>query len=86
MVYFSQTGNNRTIAKKIAEALSAHIDEIMDKKNRKGRLNWLRAGRDSRDGRLTQIEYKKNPQGYDTIIIGAPIWAWSPIPPLRTYL
>ncbi|MHA2188044.1 MAG: flavodoxin family protein [Candidatus Thorarchaeota archaeon] len=86
VVYYSRTGNNRTIAEAIADTLSADIDEIIDKKKRQGRLNWLRAGGDSRGGKLTEIEYEKNPQDYDTIIIGAPIWAWNPIPPLRTYL
>jgi flavodoxin len=86
VVYYSRTGNNRTIAESIAGRLSADIDEIIDKKNRQGRLNWLLAGRDSRAKKLTEIEYQKNPQDYDTIIIGAPIWAWNPIPPLRTYL
>jgi flavodoxin len=86
VVYYSRTGNNRTIADSIASKLSADIDEIIDKKNRSGRLNWLLAGRDSRARKLTEIEYKKNPLDYDTIIIGAPIWAWNPIPPLRTYL
>lgn len=86
VVYYSRTGNNRAIAKAIADALSADIDEIVDLKNRKGRLNWLRAGRDSRAGNLTEIEYEKNPQDYETVIIGAPIWAWNPIPPIRTYL
>jgi flavodoxin len=86
VVYYSRTGNNRTIAESIASRISADIDEIVDKKNRQGRLNWLLAGRDSRAGKLTEIEYQKNPQDYDTIIIGAPIWAWNPIPPLRTYL
>ncbi|MHA2164013.1 MAG: flavodoxin family protein, partial [Candidatus Thorarchaeota archaeon] len=86
VVYYSRTGNNRTIAEAIANALSADIDEIIDKKKRQGRLNWLRAGGDSRGGKLTENEYEKNPQEYDTVIIGAPIWAWNPIPPLRTYL
>ena len=86
VVYYSRTGNNRTIAESIANRLSADIDEIIDKKNRQGKLNWLLAGRDSRAGNLTEIEYQKNPQDYETIIIGAPIWAWNPIPPLRTYL
>ncbi|MHA2287094.1 MAG: flavodoxin family protein [Candidatus Thorarchaeota archaeon] len=75
VVYYSRTGNNRTIAEAIADTLSADIDEIIDKKKRQGRLNWLRAGGDSRGGKLTEIEYEKNP-----------IWAWNPIPPLRTYL
>lgn len=86
VVYYSRTGNNRTVAEQIAQALSADIDEIIDKKNRQGKLNWLLAGRDSSSRKLTEIEYQKNPQDYDTIIIGAPIWAWNPIPPLRTYL
>lgn len=86
VVYYSRTGNNRAIAESIANQLSADIDEIVDKKNRQGRLNWLLAGKDSRSGKLTEIEYQKNPQDYDTIIIGSPIWAWNPIPPLRTYL
>ena len=86
VVYYSRTGNNRTIAQEIAQLLSADIDEIIDKKNRAGKLNWLLAGRDSRARKLTEIKYEKNPQDYDTIIIGAPIWAWNPIPPLRTYL
>jgi flavodoxin len=86
VVYYSRTGNNRTIAESIAKQLSADIDEIIDKKNRQGKLNWLLAGKDSRAGKLTEIEYTKNPQDYDTIVIGAPIWAWNPIPPLRTYL
>jgi flavodoxin len=86
VVYYSRTGNNRAIGGAIAKALSADIDEIIDKKNRTGKLNWLLAGRDSRSGKPTEIEFGKNPQNYDTIIIGAPIWAGNPIPPLRTYL
>ncbi|TFH04736.1 MAG: flavodoxin, partial [Candidatus Thorarchaeota archaeon] len=67
VVYYSRTGNNRTIAETIAKSLSADIDEIIDKKNRQGRLNWLLAGKDSRSGNLTKIEFQKNPQDYDTI-------------------
>ena len=74
VVYYSRTGNNRAIAKTIAEKLSAEIDEIIDKKKRLGKLGWLLAGRDSRARKLTEIEFQKNPQDYDTIIIGSPIW------------
>ncbi|MHA2230581.1 MAG: flavodoxin family protein [Candidatus Thorarchaeota archaeon] len=86
VAYYSRTGNNRTIGEAIAKALSADIDEIIDKKNRRGKLNWLRAGRDSRERNPTEIKFEKNPQNSDTIIIGGPIWAGNPIPPLRTYL
>ena len=86
VTYYSRTGNNRTIGEAIAKSLSADIDEIVDKKNRAGKLNWLKAGRDSKEEKLTEIDFEKNPQNYDTIVIGAPIWAGNPIPPLRTYL
>ncbi|MBN2228619.1 MAG: hypothetical protein JW779_03425 [Candidatus Thorarchaeota archaeon] len=86
VAYYSRTGNNRAIAEQIAKLLSADIDEIIDKKKRQGKVGWLLAGRDSMSGNLTEIEFKKNPQDYDTIIIGAPIWAGNPIPPIRTYL
>ncbi len=86
VVYFSRTGNNKTIGNAIAKALSADIDEIFDKKKRKGFINWLRAGRDSIGEKLTEIEFEKDPQDYDAIIIGFPIWAGRIIPPLRTYM
>ncbi|MCK5389114.1 MAG: hypothetical protein KAJ36_01405 [Candidatus Thorarchaeota archaeon] len=86
VVYYSRTGNNRTIGEAIAKALSADIDEITENKNRQGKLNYMKAGADSRSGKLAEIEFEKNPQNYNTIIIGAPIWAGNPIPPLRTYL
>ena len=67
VVYFSRTGNNRTIGYAIAQALNADVDEIIDKKNRKGMLNWLRAGRDSMGGKLTEVEFEKDPQDYEIV-------------------
>ena len=86
VAYYSRTGHTRTIGEAIAKALSADIDEITESKNRQGKLNYIKAGRDSKEGNLAEIEFEKNPQDYDTIIIGAPIWAGNPIPPLRAYL
>ena len=86
VTYYSRTGNNRTIGEAIAKALSADIDEITENKKRTGKLGYIKAGADSKSGKLAEIEFEKDPQNYDTIIIGAPIWAGNPIPPLRTYL
>lgn len=86
VTYYSRTGNNRTIAEAIAKSLSADIDEITENKKRTGKLGYIKAGADSKSGKLAEIEFEKDPQNYDTIIIGAPIWAGNPIPPLRTYL
>jgi flavodoxin len=83
---YSRTGHNKTIGEAIAKALSADIDEIIDKKKRSGRIGWLRAGRDGTSQRMTEIQTDKNPQDYDIIILGTPIWAGNMTPAIRTYL
>jgi hypothetical protein len=38
-------------------------------------------------GKETQIAHTtKNPSDYDLVIVGTPIWAWSPAVAIRTYL
>jgi len=38
-------------------------------------------------GKETEIApTKRTPSDYDFIIIGQPVWAWSPTPAIRTYL
>ena len=86
VVFYSRTGNNRKIAGEIAKAMKADIDEIIDKKNREGKLNWLRAGRDSMGLKTTDIEFKKNPKDYDLIVLCTPIWAGNLTPAMRSYL
>ena len=86
VVYYSRTGNNKTLGEAIAKAISADIDEIIDKKKRAGKIAWLRAGRDAQTKSLTDIQFEKNPEDYEIIIIGSPIWAGGLTPALRTYL
>ena len=68
VAYYSRTGNNKTIGETIAKALSADIDEIIDKKKRTGKINWLRAGREALARKLTDIQFEKNPQDYDVLV------------------
>jgi menaquinone-dependent protoporphyrinogen IX oxidase len=86
VAYYSRTGHIKTIGVAIGKALSADIDEINDKKNRVGIVNLLRAGRDGQAKKLTEIQSEKNPQDYDVIVIGSPIWSGNPTPAIRTYL
>ena len=44
VVYYSRTGNTKVVAEKIANQLNADISEIIDRKNRKGRLVFLTGG------------------------------------------
>lgn len=86
VVFYSRTGNTKIVADKISKILNADIEEIIDKKNRKGILGWLRSGRDSTLKKTAEIEFWKNPIDYDLVIIGTPIWAFSMAPAIRTYL
>jgi flavodoxin len=87
VIYYTRTGNAKFIAETIAAELGADIEEVIDLKNRQGRLNYLPAGRDAMQGKETEIaQTKRTPTDYDLIIIGQPVWAGSPTPAIRTYL
>jgi len=86
VVYYSRTGTTKRIGEEIAERLGADSDEIVDQKSRKGRIGWLKAGRDAIGQKTTQINVKKIPDDYDLIIIGTPIWGGKMTPAIRTYL
>ena len=87
VVYYSKTGNSKFAAETIAAEVGADMEEVVDLKNRKGRLAFLSAGRDAMQGKLTEIaETKRNTLDYDLIVIAQPVWAGSPTPAIRTYL
>ena len=87
VVFYSRTGNTKFVAEEIAKKLKADIDKILDEKDRKRKIiGWIVAGRDGMKKSLTEIKYKKNPNDYDLVIIGTPIWGWSMTPAIRTYL
>jgi len=86
VVYYSRTGNTKTVGKAIAKELKADSDEIIDLKKRLGKINWLIAGRDAMRKKLTKIKTQKKPESYDMIIIGTPYWGGNIAPAVRTYL
>jgi flavodoxin len=87
VIYYTRTGNTKFIAETIAAELGADIEEVVDLKNRQGKLAFLPAGRDAMRGKETEIDQtKRTPADYDLIIIGQPVWAGSPTPAIRTYL
>ncbi len=87
VVYYSRTGKTRFVAENIATQLNADIEEIVDQKKRAGKLGWIMAGKDASRKSLTEISSAtKLSKDYDLIVIGTPIWAWSPTPAVRTYI
>ena len=87
VVYYSRDGHTRAVAQEIARKLGAEIEEIVDRKNRRGFFNWFLAGRDAAQKRLTEIgPLSCHPGSFDLVIIGTPVWAWNMTPAVRTYL
>jgi flavodoxin len=86
VIFYSKTGNTKYVAQKIAEQLNAELSEITDKKNRKGKLNFLKSGYESIREKLTEIEVSKKIDDYNFVIIGSPVWAGKIPPAIRTFL
>lgn len=87
VTYYTRTETTKKVALAIADKLKCETEEIIDTKNRKGFLGWLRACADAIKERPTVIKnIKHNPSSYDIVVIGTPVWAGNITPAIRTYL
>ncbi|MCD6551226.1 hypothetical protein [Thermotoga sp.] len=86
VAFYSRDGHTRKVAKLIAKRLNADIDEIEDKKPRKGLIGFLIAGYDATRGKTTEITFSKDPSDYEIVILGSPVWNGRLTPAVRTYL
>ena len=86
VVYYTRTGNARFAAETIAAEIGADVEEVIDMKNRSGKLAYLTGGAAARRGKETEIApTKKSPADYDLIIVGTPVWASRPAPRPSTW-
>jgi flavodoxin len=86
IAYYSRTGTTKVVAERLAQELGADVDEIVDLQERLGPVNYMRAARAAKGLKTTEVRYERNPEDYDVIVIGTPIW-WNNLPPApRTYL
>ncbi len=87
IVYYSLAGNTRRVAQRAAQDLDAGIAEVRSARYESGALRILRAAFDSWRGRLPPIEAGgADPEGYDFVLIMAPVWAGHAATPIRAYL
>jgi flavodoxin len=87
VVYYSLSGNTRTVATALAQRLGADIEEIRCSRYTRSFSGFLRACYDSWRGYLPQLEPLQDaPSRYDLVVVGGPIWAWHPAPPVRAFL
>lgn len=62
VVFYSRKGTTKKVAEAVSNHLECDLEEIIDKKKRKGILGYLRSGFDAKPKRLTAIEpLRKDP-------------------------
>lgn len=87
VIYYSRTGKTKKVAEELALIFGAEVARVLDKKERKGIIGYFGAGKDALLKRKVEIELPSlNPQDYELIFIGTPVWANGVTPAIRTYL
>lgn len=87
IVFYSRTGTTRGIANRLAATLDCDIEQIIDETPRRGFRGYLRSGLDAtlrRPAALRRLQ--KDPQDYDLVVVGTPVWNASLSTPVRSYL
>ena len=81
IVYHSETGNTKKVAEAIARATGAVLIPVKDTAGYSKITMYLRGAPRARRGEKAVIEPSKiDVSAYDLIILGSPVWAWSPTP------
>lgn len=86
VVYFSRSGNTELMAYQIAEAKQAHVLNIEASDYEIGFTGWRHAMRDARNTQAVISTQPVDLAAYDTLYIGAPIWLYSPAPPVFEFV
>jgi len=88
VIYYSFEGSTKFIAETIAQGISADILELKPEKELKshGFSKYIWGGRQVvMKTKPKLLSYDKNPNDYNLIFIGTPVWAFTFAPPLRTF-
>ncbi|MDH3262550.1 MAG: hypothetical protein OEM24_00975 [Paracoccaceae bacterium] len=88
ILYYSKTGHTRSLARRLGEALGgANLAEIGCPRYAPGGARvYMRAGWDALRGARPEIAMPAAAEGRDLVLVGGPVWAGRPAPPLLSYL
>ena len=87
VVYYSRTDITKKLAEDIAGKVNADIEEIKPKVNYQGKIGYARGGKDAFREKVIDLETPKyDPQDYDVVYLGTPVWAGKTSTPLYSYI
>lgn len=88
VVYYSYEGNTKLIAEAIKEITKSDIIELRPIKEMSstGFMKYMWGGKNVFLRKKPNLEpFEKNPEDYDLLFIGTPVWVMTYAPPLRTF-
>ena len=87
VAYYSRTNVTKKLAEAIASETDADIEEIVSKVKYDGKIGYMRGGKDAISEKVIDIESLKfNPEDYDLVYLGTPVWAGKSSTPLISYI
>jgi flavodoxin len=87
VTHYSLTGHTRRIAEAVAAKCDADIEAVQDLKERAGFWGYCRSAIEAIREREAGIKpAKHNPESYDLVILGTPVWAGKLSSPMRAYI
>jgi flavodoxin len=87
VVFYSDTGHTRAAAERVAEALEGEVEAIAAPGLGRGVVGFVTRVWTALRGRGVEIEpAKHDPDAYDLVVVGAPVWANHVATPTRAYL
>ncbi len=87
IVYYSRGGKTGSAVQELAKSIDCDVEALVDKRNRKGIIGYILAGRDAMSKKLTALQpVKYNSSEYDKVVLCTPTWASDMVPAIRTYI
>ncbi|MDR2702178.1 MAG: flavodoxin [Spirochaetaceae bacterium] len=89
VVYYSLDGNCAFVAEEVKSLFNAELIRLQtkDEKKRRGFAKYFWGGGMVFAHKKPPLKpYAFDPAAYELIVIGAPVWAGSPAPPIQTFL
>lgn len=84
IIYHSETGNTRTVAERVARETGGDLIEVKDLAGYSKAGMYLKGAPKAMRGEKADIEPAViDVSGYDTIVIGSPVWAFNPTPAIN---
>ena len=87
VVYYSRTNITKKLAQDIASKADADVEQIIPKNDYHGKIGYMRGGKDAIQEKIIDLEpLKYDPQDYDVVYLGTPVWAGKSSNPLISYI